>query len=211
MYVPLGQGQAESDRKSREEGRQRDALGQRPGCRRAEERRTREQLRAEDGREHRRGPPQPLDARSPFSGRQLTLAPAAPSSLSAAPPPSRPREESPALQRPPPALPLLEPPLSRTRLQRGAGSSPRPFFPCDSAATARALTPTFPLGPSRPGGLCPALPAALLPCGPSAAGTWTGPTGLAHGAGSGAAAMPAGSLPSTCSPCAWARAPTAAP
>lgn len=143
----------------------------------------------------------------------LTLAPAAPSSLSAAPPPSRPRAESPALQRPPPALPLLEPPLSRTRLQRGAGSPPQPFFPCDSAATAgsRSLTPTFPLGPSRPGDLCPALPAALLPCGPSAAGTWAGPTGLAHGAGSGAAAMPAGSLPSTCSPCAWARAPTAAP
>lgn len=44
MYALLGQGQAESDRKSREEGRQRDALGQRLGYRRAEERRTRGQL-----------------------------------------------------------------------------------------------------------------------------------------------------------------------
>lgn len=84
-------------------------------------------------------PPQPLDARSPFAGRQLTLALAAPSSLPAAPPLSRPRAESPALQRPPPALPLPEePPLARTRLERGAGSRSRPFFPCDSAATARA-------------------------------------------------------------------------
>lgn len=66
-------------------------------------------------------------------------------------------------------------------------------------------------GPSRTGGLRPALPPAPLPCGPSAAGTRAGPTGPAGGAGSGAAAMPAGSLPATCSPCAWARAPTAAP
>lgn len=64
-------------------------------------------------------PPAAAGHEEPLLRLQPSLAPAAPSSLPAAPPPSRPRAESQALQRPPPALPLPEPPLALDTLGEG--------------------------------------------------------------------------------------------
>lgn len=216
LCAALGQGQAESDRKSRErkEDSQRDAAGvKRTGVRESGGKEDKGTVRAEGRSGHRRGPQEPLAAQSPYSNLQPSLARAAPTLLPAAPPPSRPRAESQALQRPPPALPLPELPLAWTRLEKDSGRPPQPFPPCDSTATAR---PVSSLHRSRWDLHGPVASSLLpldhrFPLAPSAAETWAGPTGPARRAGSGAAAMPAGPLPATCSPSAGARAPTAEP
>lgn len=190
-------------------------LGQRgPGSRESRGKENKGTARVEGSRGHRQGPPQPLVAQSRLllqpaalarTGRPL-LPPGRPSSV---PPPRRvpSAAEAAACTAAPGAA------LAWTRLEKGTGRPPRPFPPCDSAATARSVSSRH---RSRWDLHSPVASSPLplhysFPAAPSVAGTWAGPTGPARWAGSGAAAMPAGPLPATCSPCAGARAPTAAP